>query len=149
MCLGGGRGRKGQRREGGGGRGLEGGNTGKNKIEVTDRKKRKEVSRFCQNEEEEKRETSDGQGERERREKKKGRRSTRTRTQTHTQTHIHTHAHTQPILEKAHHVRVCDADCFYYFKISIVPLIESLYRSDSSFRLYVHIFCFSFPEGKT
>jgi len=44
------------------------------------------------------------------------------------------------------HPRLNDDDCFYDFQSSLVPLIEGLCSSDSSFRVYVHIFCSSFSE---
>ena len=42
---------------------------------------------------------------------------------------------------------IIDDDCFYYFKSSLVPLIEGLCGSDSSFHFYVYIFCFAFSRG--
>jgi len=41
-----------------------------------------------------------------------------------------------------------DDDCVYYFKSSLVPLIEGLCSSDSSSWAYAYIFCSALSEEK-
>jgi len=137
VCLGGGRGREGQRREGGGGRGLEGGNKGKNKIEGTDRKKRKEVNRFCQSEEGEKRERL-ARGEGEARKKEREKEHSHTHTNTHTNTHTPTRTHTSH-LEKSSGQPLTFLD--HADKLNVLAPLVLCFVAYPSSRLHTRIMC--------